>query len=103
MADSVAEQIAALQDDDWAIREEAAVALGAFRDPRAVEPLVGLLRDSDRAVREAAISALTAIGGPSVPVLGLCLSDPQLGVQEAASSVLASIADERVIDRRVGE
>jgi hypothetical protein len=102
MADSVAEQIAALQDDDWAIREEAAVALGAFRDPRAVEPLVGLLRDSDRAVREAAISALTAIGGPSVPVLGLCLSDPQLGVQEAASSVLASIADERVIDPLIG-
>jgi HEAT repeat protein len=102
MADSVAEQIAALQDDDWAIREEAAVALGAFRDPRAVEPLVGLLRDSDRAVREAAIGALTAIGGPSVPVLGLCLSDPQLGVQEAASSVLASIADERVIDPLIG-
>jgi HEAT repeat protein len=102
MADSVAEQIAALQDDDWAIREEAAVALGAFRDPRAVGPLVGLLRDSDRAVREAAISALTAIGGPSVPVLGLCLSDPQLGVQEAASSVLASIADERVIDPLIG-
>ncbi|MDF2459683.1 MAG: uncharacterized protein K0S79_2099 [Nitrospira sp.] len=102
MADSVAEQIAALQDDDWAIREEAAVALGVFRDPRAVGPLVGLLRDSDRAVREAAIGALTAIGGPSVPVLGLCLSDPQLGVQEAASSVLASIADERVLDPLIG-
>jgi HEAT repeat protein len=102
MADTVAEQIAALQDDDWAIREEAAVALGTFRDPRAVGPLVGLLRDSDRAVREAAIGALTAIGGPSVPVLGLCLSDPQLGVQEAASSVLASIADERVIDPLIG-
>src|SRR5215211_4475057 len=64
MADSVAEQIAALKDDDWAIREEAAAALGAFRDPRAVEPLVSLLRDTDRAVREAAIGALRAIGEP---------------------------------------
>jgi HEAT repeat protein len=97
MADSVAEQIAALKDEDWAIREEAAMALGTYRDPRAVGPLIGLLRDTDRAVRQAAIDALTAIGEPSVPVLGLCLSDPQPGVQEAASSVLALIADERVL------
>ncbi|HKT35543.1 MAG TPA: HEAT repeat domain-containing protein [Nitrospira sp.] len=97
MADSVTEQIAALQDEDWAIREEAATVLGAFRDPRAVGPLVCLLRDADRSVRQAAIGALTAIGEPSVPVLGLCLSDPQPDVQEAASSVLASIADERVL------
>ena len=98
MADAVAEQIAALKDEDWAIREEAATALGTLRDSRAVVPLVSVLRDSDRAVREAAIGALTAIGEPSVPALGLCLSDPQLGVQEAASAVLAVIADERVLD-----
>ena len=98
MADAVAEHIAALKDEDWAIREEAAVALGTFRDPRSVAPLVSLLRDSDRAVREAAIGALTAIGEPSVPSLGLCLSDPYLTVQEAASTVLAAIADERVLD-----
>lgn len=97
MADAVAEHIAALNDEDWAIREEAALALGTFRDPRAVGPLVCLLRDADRAVRQAAIGALTAIGEPSVPVLGLCLSDPQPSVQEAASSVLALIADERVL------
>jgi HEAT repeat protein len=97
MADSVAEQIAALKDEDWAIREEAAMALGTFRDARAVAPLVGLLRDADRAVRQAAIDALRAIGEPSVPVLGLCLSDSQPGVQEAASSVLALIADSRVL------
>jgi len=102
MADAVAEQIAALKDEDWAIREEAAVALGTFRDPRAVVPLVSLLRDTDRAVREAAIGALTAIGEPSVPALGICLSDPQPGVQEAASSVLATIADERVLVPLIG-
>jgi HEAT repeat protein len=51
MADAVAEQIAALNDEDWAIREEAAIALGTFRDARAVGPLVNLLRDTDRAVR----------------------------------------------------
>ena len=102
MADAVAEQIAALNDEDWAIREEAAIALGTFRDARAVGPLVNLLRDTDRAVRQAAIGALTAIGKPSVPVLGLCLSDSQPGVQEAASSVLSVIADERVLAPLIG-
>lgn len=97
MADAVAEQIAALKDEDWAIREEAATMLGTLRDARAVAPLISVLRDADRAVREAAIGALTSIGEPSVPALGLCLSDPQLGVQEAASAVLAVIADDRVL------
>ena len=96
MADAVAEQIAALKDEDWAIREEAAATLGAFRDPRAVLPLVSLLRDNDRAVRDAATGALLAIGEPAVLALGACLSDPLLTVQELASSVLASIADPRV-------
>lgn len=97
MADQVAEQIAALKDEDWVVREDAALALGTLRDPRAVIPLVAVLRDEDRAVREAAIGALTTIGEPSVEVLGACLSDPQLSVQEAASSILASIGDARVV------
>lgn len=96
MEDPVAEQIAALKDEDWAIREEAAGLLGTFKDPRAVQPLVSVLRDADRAVREAAIGALTSIGAPSVEALGACLVDRELSVQEAASGILASIADERV-------
>ncbi len=97
MADTVAEQIAALKDEDWAIREEAAAMLGTLRDPRAVAPLVSVLRDGDRAVRDAAIGALLAIGEPAVTPLGACLSDPELTVQELASSVLANIADARVL------
>src|SRR4029077_17480220 len=91
MADTVAEQIAALKDEDWAIREEAATMLGALRDPRAVAPLVSILRDDDRAVRDAATAALLAIGEPAVTTLGACLSDPVLTVQELASSVLVTI------------
>jgi len=97
MADAVAEQIAALNDEDWAIREEAAMMLGTLRDPRAVGPLVSVLRDGDRAVRDAATGALLAIGEPAVTTLGACLSDPLLTVQELASSVLARIADARVL------
>lgn len=97
MEDPVLEQIAALRDKDWAIREVAATQLGHLKDPRAVSALIQLLRDQDRSVRDAAIEALTVIGEASVESLGTCLSDPDLSVQEAASKVLASIADERVL------
>ena len=98
MSDSVAENIAALLDEDWGIREEAAMALGHSRDPRAVRPLIGALRDSDHAVRTAATAALEQIGEPAVVDLGTCLRDPELAVQEAAASVLATIGDDRVLD-----
>lgn len=97
MADRVSEQIAALSDEDWAIREEAATLLGVLKDARAVLPLTKALRDSDRAVREAAVGALSALGPVSVPALAGCLTDPALQVQEAASAILASLGDARVL------
>ncbi|MDE3225431.1 MAG: HEAT repeat domain-containing protein [Nitrospirota bacterium] len=98
MSDYVDEQIAALKDEDWAVREDAASALGASRDARAVAPLVALLSDGDRAVRQAAIAALTAIGTAAVPALGACLAAPDLNVQESAASILSGLADDRVLD-----
>lgn len=95
MADAVAENIAALRDGDWAIREEAAVCLGALRDGRAVDPLVALLQDRDRAVRQAAIGALTQIGAPAVPALVACVTHQESDVQEAAAGILAAIGDQR--------
>jgi HEAT repeat protein len=35
----------ALHDEEWAVREQAASALGKLRDPRAVDPLVAALKD----------------------------------------------------------
>ena len=98
MADYVGEQIAALRDEDWGVREEAALALGQSCDPRGVRPLIDALRDSDHAVKTAATSALKSIGEPAVVDLGSCLRDPELSVQEAAASILSSIADERVVE-----
>lgn len=97
MIDAVTEQIAALRDEDWAVRENAAHLLGTLKDPRAVTPLIALLRDQDRSVREAAIEALRAIGAQSVEALGTCLDQPDLSVQEAAAAILSTIADERVL------
>lgn len=97
MSNQVTEQIAALRDEDWAIRQEAAGLLGTFKDPRAVAPLVALLRDEDRSVRETAVEALRSIGTPAVEAVGACLDQPDLSVQEAASTILSTIADERVL------
>ncbi|MEX5217771.1 MAG: HEAT repeat domain-containing protein [Nitrospira sp.] len=98
VADPVVEQIAALQDEDWAVREDAAAALGRLKDVRAVLPLTVLLRDEDRAVRQAAIGALLSLGEPAVEALGHCLAETPLQVQEAASEILAGIGDARVFD-----
>lgn len=102
MADSVAEQIAALRDDDWAVREDAATVLGLARDARAVRPLIATLKDPDKAVRDAAVRALIAIGEASVEPLVDCLTDSNPTVQEAAASILAAIGDGRVIEALIG-
>lgn len=98
MADSVAEHIAALRDEDWGVREDAASALAAFCDPRSVSPLIRALKDSDRAVRTAATASLTAIGDPAIVPLGYCLQDADLNVQESAASILAIIGDYQVLE-----
>ena len=101
MPDPVSEQIAALKDDDWAIREDAAKVLGLLKDSRAVVPLISLLRDADRAVRQSAIHALIAIGESSVPALSGYLDAGSLQVQEAVSEILAAVGDARAFDSLV--
>ncbi len=98
MPDSVTEHISALDDEDWGVREDAAVALGRLGDPRSVQPLIRALRDSDRAVREAATSALKTLGEPAILSLGFCLQDSNAQVQESAACILATIANEQVLD-----
>jgi HEAT repeat protein len=102
MSDRVLEEIAALKDEDWALREDAATLLGEFCDPRAVAPLVEVLRDEDRAVRDAATGALRNIGQAAVPALIVALQDPNGNVQEIAVAVLKDLPDPRVVDPLIG-
>src|SRR2546426_9050419 len=102
MSDRVLEEIAALKDEDWALREEAATLLGEFRDPRAVGPLVEALHDEDRAVREAATTALRKIGPPAAPALIVALQDPNGNVQEAAVAILKDAAPPEAVGPVVG-
>ncbi len=102
MSDRVLEEIAALKDEDWALREDAATLLGEFRDPRAVGPLIDALRDEDRAVRDAATSALRKIGPPIVPSVLAILKDPNGNVQEIAVGLLKDLPDAQCVDPLIG-
>jgi HEAT repeat protein len=102
MSDRVLEEIAALKDEDWALREDAATLLGEFRDSRAVGPLVEALHDEDRAVRDAAAVALRKIGQPAAPALIAALQDPNGNVQEIAVAVLKDLPDPCAIEPLIG-
>jgi HEAT repeat protein len=98
MADSIVEQIAALRDADWAVREDAATILGEAQDARAVIPLIHALRDTDRSVRDAATRALMTIGHASIEPLIECLKDTNTTVQECAAAILSNVGNHQVVD-----
>jgi HEAT repeat protein len=73
-------------------REEAAEALGAIRDPRAVDPLIGALKDRDHEVREEAAKALGAIGDrKAVKPLNEALKDVDHKVRREAEQALVRL------------
>jgi HEAT repeat protein len=77
-------------------RRNAAWALGALDDQRAVTPLIGSLRDSDPNVREQAAWALGAIDDANaVDGLVAALKDSDAGVREQAAWALGAIGDGR--------
>jgi HEAT repeat protein len=91
---SVDPLIKTLANSSAIARRNAAWALGALDDQRAVTPLIGSLRDSDPNVREQAAWALGAIGdGRAAAGLGLALKDTEARVRRQAAWALGVIAD----------
>jgi HEAT repeat protein len=94
---------------DPAIRTSSAEALGAIRDGRAAEALIGALSDPDWNVRMAAAASLGAIGGPRAvePLIAL-LEDrahhtfehsfQRESVRETAAAALGALGDQRAIE-----
>jgi len=80
-------------------RRNAAWALGALDDQRAVMPLVGLLRDSDPNVREQTAWALGAMNDARAlqPLVG-ALRDTAAGVRRQAAWALGAINDANAVD-----
>jgi len=85
--------IAALADDDSAVRAAAAEALGSIEDPRAVEPLILALGDEDPQARKNAATALRWFRDPRAvgPLIG-ALKDEDKGVQREAAWALSKTA-----------
>lgn len=91
-SDLVNRRIASLGDADKHVRYNAAIALGAIKDPRAVEPLIAALKDQDEDVRGQAAGALGEIGDPrAVEPLIAVLAEEGLLVPRLAAGALGKI------------
>ncbi len=85
--------MAALDDGHYAVRRDAALALGSIGDLRAVDPLQQLLvTDPEDAVRAAAAEALgLLVDDQAIPVLRAAVRDHAHSVRMAAALALARI------------
>ena len=69
MGESIPALMRALDDTEWAVRAQAARALGTLHASPAVEPLAARVADPSWWVRHHAAHALAAIGGEGHDVL----------------------------------
>jgi HEAT repeat protein len=77
-------------------RDRLISVLGEIKDPRAVDPLIGLLKDQNEYVREQAVVALGKIkGSKAIDPLSHLTTDQNHGVQMAAVKALANFEDPR--------
>ncbi len=91
--------LGALHSTLWTARRNAAWALGAFDDQRAVEALVEALKDREPGVREQVAWALGAIDDKRAvqPLIGV-LKDPDPRVRRQAAWALGAIDDPAAAD-----
>ncbi|MEO8076066.1 MAG: HEAT repeat domain-containing protein [Acidobacteriota bacterium] len=91
--------LATLRAVSWAARRNAAWALGALDDQRAVSGLVDALKDREAAVREQVAWALGAIDdNTAVPALVRALGDGAAPVRQQSAWALGAIDDPRAVD-----
>ncbi len=92
-----------LKSPVWIARRNAAWALGAFDDQRAVAALIDTLKDREPGVREQAAWALGALDDASaLPALMSALKDPDPRVRRQAAWALGAIDDASASDARTG-
>lgn len=91
-----------LQSRERNERITAARALGEYRDPDSVPPLMGAVRSGDRQVAAAAVQSLQEIGAPAVPALVEALQDKDEQVRWYAAKSLSPIGDERAAPALIG-
>ena len=94
--------VKALGNGGVTARRNAAWALGALDDQRAVTPLTASLRDTDERVREQAAWALGALDDPKAvqPLIG-ALRDPAAIVRRQTAWALGALDDSAAVDALV--
>jgi HEAT repeat protein len=91
--------LAALESSSWIARRNAAWALGALDEPRAVAPLIRLMRDLEPPVRERAAWALGVLDDASAaPAIIRALSDPDARVRRQAAWAAGVIEARAAVD-----
>jgi HEAT repeat protein len=91
--------LTALKSTAWIARRNAAWALGALEDERAVRALIEALADPEPAVRAQVAWALGALdANAAVPALMTALKDKDVAVRRQAAWALGAIGDKRAVD-----
>jgi hypothetical protein len=83
-----------LRSDDFRVRTNAALALGAANEDSAVNPLCGALSDSSEVVRQASAVALKRLGRPSAAgcLRARASVEPNANVKVAISRAIESVS-----------
>ena len=100
-ADRIAQLIAALRDENEALREHAMASLGQM-GTEAIPPLIGLMADEDVMIREAAAAAVLRIGPVAFDQLVEALQDDEWAIREQAANVLGRFRDARAVEPLMG-
>ena len=87
----------ALEDEDLAVRQCAALGLSRQPDERALPALVEAMRSDDALLARLAANALEAIGAAAVPALLDVMENGPQAVRLEAARTLAMIGDTRAI------
>lgn len=88
---AVPKLIVALSDKEEFVRKQAILALGAIKDPAAVDPLIAMLRNQDWFTRLTAAAALEKIGDPrGRDAIKPLMKDPDLVVRMRVERILGA-------------
>ncbi len=100
LLESVLEQT--VDPDEWDVKNEAIITLGAFGSRHSIHHLAAHLNDDNPMVRESAAYALGQIKDKKVLVeLITALEDDSFSVREKVANALAKLGDARAVDALV--
>ena len=88
--------VAALKDNEGAVRKYAALLLGRIADPRAIEPLGMALYDLHHDIGKASAEALVKFGVASFEILVEALDHPEMWIRIHSIDVLPKVREPRV-------